>query len=177
MLVVVWSGSHVLLFAASWTAARQSLLSSTLSWSLLKLMSIELMMPSNHLILCHPLLFLPLIFTSISWHFSNEFALHIRWPKYWNFSFSISLVMDREAWHAAIHGVIKSWTWLRDWTELNLPWFMNLTFQVPIQYCLYSIKLYFYQKIHPQLSVILLWPSHCILSGGISDCLLLFPTQ
>ena len=71
-----------------WTAARQAPLSITNSQSLLKLMSIELVMPSNHLILCHPLL-LPSIFPSIR-VFSNESVLHIRWPKYWSFSFSIS---------------------------------------------------------------------------------------
>ena len=65
-------------------------LSFTISWSLLKLMSTELMMPSNHLILCHPLLLLPSIFSSIR-DFSNDSALQIRWPKYWSFSFSISL--------------------------------------------------------------------------------------
>ena len=68
--------------------ARPPSLSISNSWSLLKLMSIELVMPSNHLILCHPILLLPSIFPSIR-VFSNESALHIRWPKYWNFSFSI----------------------------------------------------------------------------------------
>ena len=77
------------LFATPWTAAGQASLSSTISCSLLKPMSIESVMPSNHLILCHPLLLLPSIFPSIS-VFSNEFALLIRWPKYWSFSFSIS---------------------------------------------------------------------------------------
>ena len=72
-----------------WTAAHQASLSFTISWSLLKLMSTELVMPSNHLILCHPLLLLLSIFPSIR-VFSNESALCIRWPKYWNFSFSIS---------------------------------------------------------------------------------------
>ena len=71
-----------------WTAARLASL-STISWSLLKLMSIVLVRPSNHLILCRPLLLLPSVFPSIR-VFSNELALHIRWPKYWNFSFSIS---------------------------------------------------------------------------------------
>ena len=75
--------------ANPWTAARQASLSSTNSWSLLKLMSIELMMPSIHLILCHPLLLLPSVFLSIR-VFSNESVLRIRWPKYWSFSFSIS---------------------------------------------------------------------------------------
>ena len=72
-----------------WTAARQASLSITNAWSLLKLMSIESVMPSNHLILSLPLLLLPSIFSSIR-VFSNESALHIRWPKYWSFSFSIS---------------------------------------------------------------------------------------
>ena len=72
-----------------WTAACQASLSITNSQSFLKLMSIELVMPSNHLILCHPLLLPPLIFPSIR-VFSNESALHIRWPKYWSFSFSIN---------------------------------------------------------------------------------------
>ena len=72
-----------------WAVAHQASLSITNSQSLLKLMSIESMMPSNHLILCHPLLFLPSIFPSIR-VFSNELALRIRWPKYWRFSFSIS---------------------------------------------------------------------------------------
>ena len=75
--------------ATPWTAAHQASLSFTISWSLLKLTSIESVMLSNHLIFCHPLLLLPSIFPSIR-VFSNELALHIRWPKYWGFSFSIS---------------------------------------------------------------------------------------
>ena len=70
-------------------AAHQASLSFTISWSLLKLMSIDSVMSSNHLLLCHPLFLLPSVFPSIR-VFSNESALHIRWPKYWNFSFSIS---------------------------------------------------------------------------------------
>ena len=83
--------SHVWLFVTPWTAARQASLSFTISQSLLKLMSIEPVMPPNHLILCHPLLLLPSIFPSIR-VFSNEkrLALHMRWPKYWSFSFSIN---------------------------------------------------------------------------------------
>ena len=81
--------SHVQLFATLWTAAHQASLSITNSLSLFKLMSIESVVPSNHLILCRPLVFLPSIFPSIR-VFSNESALHIRWPKYWTFSFSIS---------------------------------------------------------------------------------------
>ena len=77
------------LFATPWTAARQAFLSIANSQSSLKLMSIELVMPSNHLILCHPLLLLPSVFPSIR-VFSNESVLPIKWPKYWSFSFSIS---------------------------------------------------------------------------------------
>ena len=80
--------SRIRLFATPWIAACQASL-STNSQILLKLMSIEWVMPSNHLILCHPLLLLPSIFPSIR-GFSNELALRIRWPKYWSFSFSIS---------------------------------------------------------------------------------------
>jgi len=86
-VVVVQLLSCVRLFATLWAAARQASLSVTISWSLLKLMSIESVMPPNHLILCHPLL-LPSIFPSIR-VFSNESALCIRWLKYWSFSFSI----------------------------------------------------------------------------------------
>ena len=82
--------SCVWFFVTPWTAARQASLSITKSWSLLKLMSIESVMPSHHLILCHPLLLPPSILPSIR-VFSNESVLHIRWPKYWSFSFSISL--------------------------------------------------------------------------------------
>ena len=85
----VQSLSHVWLFATPWTAAHQTSLSITNSQSSLKLMSIEAVMPSNHLILCRTLLLLPSIFPSIR-VFSNEPVLHIRWPKYWSFSFSIS---------------------------------------------------------------------------------------
>ena len=84
----VQSLSHVWLSATPWTAAHQASLSITNSQSLLKLMSIESVMPSNHRIFCHPLLFLPSIFPSIR-VFSNESVLHIRWPKDWMFSFSI----------------------------------------------------------------------------------------
>ena len=88
-VISVQSLSNIRLFATPWTAARQAFLSITNSQSLLKLMSFESVMPSNHLILCHPLLFSPSIFPSIR-IFSNESALCIRWPKYWSFSFSIS---------------------------------------------------------------------------------------
>ena len=88
-VVGVQSLSHVWLSVTPWTAAHQASLPFTISWSLLKFMSIQLVMPSNHLILCCPLLPLPSIFSSIR-VFSNESALSIRWPKYWTFSFSIS---------------------------------------------------------------------------------------
>ena len=89
----VQSLSCVWLFVTPWTAARQASLSITNSRSLLKLMSIELVMPSNHLILCHPFLLLPSIFPSIR-VFSNESVLCIRWPKYWSFSFNISASIE-----------------------------------------------------------------------------------
>ena len=81
--------SHVWLFVTPWIAARQASLSNTNSWSPPKLVCIESVMPSNYLILCHPLLFLPSILPSIR-VFSNESALRIRWPKYWSLNFNIS---------------------------------------------------------------------------------------
>ena len=93
VIVIVQSLSNVQLFATPWTAACQASLSFTISQSLLKLMSIESVMPSNHLILCCPLLLLPSIFPSIR-VFSNESVLPIKWPKYWSFSFNISLTNE-----------------------------------------------------------------------------------
>jgi len=93
----VQSFSHFQLFATPWTAARQASLSITNSQSLLKLMSIESVMPSNHLILCHPLLLPPSIFPSIR-VFSNESVLHIRSPKYWSFSYNISPSNTSPSW-------------------------------------------------------------------------------
>ena len=87
--VVAQSLSHVWLFETSWTAARQSPQPFTISWSLLRFLSIESVLPLNHLIFCFPLHLLPLIFLSIR-VFSSEFAVCIRCPKYWSFSFSIS---------------------------------------------------------------------------------------
>ena len=114
---VKWkSFSRVRLFVTPWTAASQASLSVTNSGSLPKLMSIELVIPSNHLILYHPLLFLPSIFPSIR-VFSNESALCIRWPKYWSFSFNISpsgessgLISFRMDWLdlLAVQGLSKS---------------------------------------------------------------------
>ena len=112
----VQSLSRVQLFATPWTAARQASLSLDNSQSLCKLMPIVLVMPSNHLILCRPLLLLSPIPPSIR-VFSNESALHIRWPKYWSFSFSISpsnehpgLISFRMDWLdlLAVQGTLKS---------------------------------------------------------------------
>ena len=112
----VQSFGRVRFFTTPWTAAHQASLSITDSQSLCKLMFIESMMPSSHLILCHPFLLLPSIFPSIR-VFSNESVLHIRWPKYWSFSFSISssneysgLISFRVAWFdlLAVQGILKS---------------------------------------------------------------------
>ena len=113
--MLLFSHSVVSDSATPWTAARQASL-FIISWSLLKLMSTESVMPSNHLILCRPLLFLPSIFPSIR-VFSNESVLHNRWLKYWNFSFSISpsnkysgLIAFRMDWLdlLAVQGTLKS---------------------------------------------------------------------
>ena len=112
----VQSLSRVQLFETPWTTARQASLSITNSQNLLKLISIELVLPSNHLIVCHPLLLLPSIFPRIR-VFSNESALHIRWPKYWSFSFNISpfnehpgLISFRKDWLdlLAVQGTLNS---------------------------------------------------------------------
>ena len=114
MIFLLFSHCHVQLFATPWTVARQASLSSTISQSLLKLMSIELVMPLNYLILCQPLLLLPSISPSIR-VFSNESALCISWPKYWSFSFSPSneysgLISFRIDWLdvLAVQGTLKS---------------------------------------------------------------------
>ena len=112
-LLLLFRLTHVRLFATPWTAAHQASLSFTISQSLLKLMSIESVMPSNHLILCRPLLLLPSIFPSIR-VFSNESALSIRWPKYWSFSISPSnkysgLISFRTDWFdLAVQGTLRS---------------------------------------------------------------------
>jgi len=113
---LVQSLSHVQLFATAWPGTLQASLSFTISWSLLNLMSIELVMPPNHLILCRLLLLLSSIFPTIG-VFSNESILHIKWLKYWHFSFSLSLsneysrlISFRIDWFdlLAIHGTLKS---------------------------------------------------------------------
>ena len=100
--------SHVRLFVTPWAEAHQAFLSFTISWSFLKLMSTELIMPSNHLILCHPLLLLCSIFPSIRVS-SSESALCIRWWKYWSFSFSINLSMNIEDWFPLGLTTLISW--------------------------------------------------------------------
>ena len=116
LLSVVQLLSHVQLFVTPLTAALQASLSITISWGLLKLMSIESVMPSNHLILCFPLLLPPSIFPSIR-VFSNESVPHIRWSKYWSFSFRISpsneysgLISFRIDWFdiLAVQGTLKN---------------------------------------------------------------------
>ena len=97
ILSSVQSLSCIRVFVTPWTAARQASLSITDSWSLIKFMSIESVMPSNHLILCHPLLLLPSIFPSIR-VFSNESAFLIRWPKYWSFASTLVLPMNIQDW-------------------------------------------------------------------------------
>ena len=127
----VQSLSCVQLFVTPWTAARQASLSITNSLSSLKPMSIESVMPSNHLILWRPLLFLPSIFPSIR-VFSNELALLIRWPKYWSFSFSISPSSEHP-------GLIS---FRMDWLDLLA---VQGTLKSLLQHHLYScIHLYFY---------------------------------
>ena len=115
LFYLVQSFSRARIFATLWTAALQASLSVTISQSLPKFMSIESVMPSNHL-LCNPLLLLPSIFPSIR-IFSNESVLHIRWPKYWSFSFSISpsneysgRISFRKDWldFLAVQGTLKS---------------------------------------------------------------------
>ena len=110
--------SHVQLFVTPWTAARQASLSITNSWSMVKFMSIQSVLPSNHLILCRPLLLLPSIFPSIT-VFSSESALRIRWPNYWSFRFNISpsneysgLISFKIDWLdlLAVQGILKRLT-------------------------------------------------------------------
>ena len=112
----VQSLSHVRLFATPWTAVHQASMSTNNSQSLFKLISIESVMPSNHLILCHPLLLPPLIFPS-NRVFSNQSVFHLSWPKYWSFSFSVSpsnecsgLISFRMDWLdlLAVQGTLKS---------------------------------------------------------------------
>ena len=120
--------SHVRLFTTPWTAAHQAPLIFTISQSLLKLLSIESVMPSNHLVIFHPLLLMPSIFPSIR-AFSNELALCIRWPKYWSFSCSISpsneysgLISFRIDWFDHFLAVQKPQFNSLNSSALSLPW-------------------------------------------------------
>ena len=143
-LSLVQSLSPVWFFVTPWTAACQASLSITNSRSLFKLMSIKSVMPSNHLILCHPLLLPPSIFPSIRF-FSNESVLHIRWPKYWSVSFSISpsseysgLISFRNDWLDLL-GTLKSLLQhhsciatmhpfkINDWLRSNMTYTLTLT--------------------------------------------------
>ena len=139
-MIVVQLLSCVQLFVTPWTAARQAFLSIAISWSLLKLMSIVLVMPSNHLIFCHPLLLLPSIFPSIR-IFSNESALRIRWPKCWSFTFSISpsneysgLTSFRINWFdlLAVQGTLKSLLQHQSWKASFFRW--SVFFMVQLSY-------------------------------------------
>ena len=145
LFAVVQSLSHVQLFVTVWTAACQTAacqasLSFTVSWSLLRLMSIDLVMPSNHLILCCPLLILPSLFSNIR-VFSNESALRTRWPKYWSFSFSISpfnyylgLISFRIDWFdlLAIKGTLESLLQHHSW-KASILWH-SAFFMVQLSY-------------------------------------------
>ena len=152
--VAVQSLSCIRLFAIPWTTARQASLSITNSRSSPRPMSIESMMPSNHLILCHPLLLLPSIFPSIR-VFSNESALRMRWPKYWSFSFSISpsneysgLISFRMDWLdlLAVQGTLNSLLQHHSWKAsiLRCSAFFTVQFshpymttgKIPLQNCI-----------------------------------------
>ena len=149
---VQFSHSVVSTLVTPWTAARQASLPITNSWSLPKLMCIELVMPSNHLVLCHPLLLLPSIFPSTR-VFSNESALLIRWPRYWSFSFSISpsneysgLISFRMDWLdlLAVQGTLKSLLqrlstyYLAKYLWIFCCWLLIFTFFFKFKYLNYS---------------------------------------
>ena len=139
----VQSLSCVLLFATPWTSACQASLSITNSPSLPKPMSIESVMPSNYLILCHPLLLLPSIFPSIR-IFSNESVLHIRWPKYWSFSFNISPFNEYSGWSPL------GWTgWISMQPKGLSRVFSNTTVQ---KHLFFSTKLSSVQLSHPYMT-------------------------
>ena len=123
----IQSLSHVQLFATPWTAACQTSLSITNSCNLLKLMSIKSVMPSNHLILCHPLLLPPSIFPSIR-VFSSESALCIRWPKYWIFSISP---------FNEYSGLISFGI---EWFALEMNWDHSVVFKIASKYCILTVR-------------------------------------
>ena len=130
MFSSVQSLSCVQLFATPWTAARQASLSITNSWSFPKPMSIESVMPSNHLTLCRPLLLLPPIFPSIR-VFSNESALRIQWPKYWSFSFNINPSSEHpgpictwKKWRGSVWYRLLVLTYMCSFTVLQFKYFL-----------------------------------------------------
>ena len=134
--MVVQPLSSVWLFVTPWTVACQASLSFSISWTLLKLMSFESGMPSNHLILCHPLL-LPSVFPNIR-VFSNESTLRIRWPMYWSFSFSISpsneyagLISFRIDWFdlLAMQGTLQESSPASQFKSISSFFFLNIEFQ------------------------------------------------
>ena len=162
----VQSLSRVWLFATPWTAPRQASLSISNSRSLLKLLSIELVMPSNQLILCRPLLLPPSIFPRIR-VFSNKSALHIRWPKYWSFSFSISppneyseLIFFRIDWFdlLAVQGTLKSLPQHRN-LKASVLW---LSASYICTWLLEKTKLWLYQPLSAKWCLWFLIPYHCI---------------
>ena len=143
----VKSLSHIRLFVTLWTAAHQASLSITNSWSLLKFMSVESVVPSNHFILCHPLLFLPSIFPSIR-VFSSEPVLLIRWPKYWSFSISPSneysvLISFRFVWFdiLAVQGTLKKSSPTPQFKSINS---LVLSFHAPL-YLIGELSVFFSQ--------------------------------
>ena len=147
----------------SWTAACQASLSFTISWGLLKLMSIESMMPFNHLILCRPLLILPSIFPSIK-VFSNESVLHTRWPKYWNFSFSIipsneysGLISFRIDWFdlLVVQGTLKSPLRHHN-VKASILW-CSAFFMVQLSSLVKDTEIYLYMLTWRHVQEILLW--------------------
>ena len=146
LLVLVQSLSHVWLFATPWTVARQASLSITKSRSLLKLMSIELVIPSNHLILCYPLLLLPSVFPRIR-VFSEQSVLWNRWPKYWSFGFSISLSNEYSGF-----------------TSFRIDWFDLLA----VQGALKSLLQYHSSKVSilPHSAFIMVQLSHLYMTTG-----------
>ena len=152
------SFSCVLLFAIPWTAARQAAISN--SWSLLKLMSIKSVMPSNHLILCHPLLLLPSIFPRIR-VFSNELVFCIRWPKYWSFSSSIGPSNEYSGLISLDWLVWSSCCWRDSQESSQTPQFKNINFSVlSFLYNPTLISIHNYLKSHSFDYMDLCWQSN-----------------
>ena len=175
----VQSLSRLRLFATPWTAACQASLSITNTWSLLKHMSIESVMPSNHLIPCCPLLLLPSIFPSIR-VFSNESVLRIRWPKYWSFSFNISpssehpgLISFRMDWLdlLAVQGTLKSLLQHHS-SKASILWrsaFFIVQFSHPYLTTGKTIALTRWTFVGKVMGMILIFPLSCILLGKVSQ--------